>query len=57
MHLCPHTPVILVGTKIDLRDCEADVHGRVLELGPNPITTEQGEALARKIKAVAYLEW
>eukprot|EP00029_Vermamoeba_vermiformis_P009795 TRINITY_DN5010_c0_g1_i1.p1 TRINITY_DN5010_c0_g1~~TRINITY_DN5010_c0_g1_i1.p1 ORF type:complete len:557 (-),score=66.05 TRINITY_DN5010_c0_g1_i1:42-1712(-) len=56
MHLCPHTPVILVGTKIDLRDCEADVHGRVLELGPNPITTEQGEALARKIKAVAYLE-
>ncbi|KAJ5076225.1 hypothetical protein M0811_06504 [Anaeramoeba ignava] len=52
---CPKTPFILVGTKSDLRE-NADILHRLHERGQTPITTDQGERLAKEIKAFEYLE-
>eukprot|EP00252_Welwitschia_mirabilis_P018573 TRINITY_DN4123_c0_g1_i1.p1 TRINITY_DN4123_c0_g1~~TRINITY_DN4123_c0_g1_i1.p1 ORF type:complete len:199 (-),score=36.98 TRINITY_DN4123_c0_g1_i1:120-716(-) len=52
-HFAPGTPVVLVGTKMDLRDDRqffADHPGAV------PITTSQGEELKKQIGAAAYIE-
>ena len=54
-HHCPHTPIILVGTKSDLREDTTTVE-RLKERGLSPVTTEQGQACAKKINAVKYLE-
>uniref|UniRef100_A0A1I8QB91 Uncharacterized protein n=1 Tax=Stomoxys calcitrans TaxID=35570 RepID=A0A1I8QB91_STOCA len=45
-HYCPNVPLILVGTKIDLRRHR---HSKCLSL-------EQGMDLAKKIKALEYME-
>ena len=42
---CPTVPIILVATKIDLRDGEQET-----------VTTEEGESLATKIGAAKYVE-
>jgi small GTP-binding protein len=42
---CPDVPIILVGTKIDLRKAAAD-----------SVSIESGKKLADKIKAVCYME-
>ena len=42
---CPEVPVILVATKIDLRDSE-----------DKTVTKEEGEAVAEQIKAAKYME-
>ena len=42
----PNAPIILVGSKIDLRDKE----------GTKTITTEKGQALAKQIGAAKYME-
>ncbi|KAI3524627.1 hypothetical protein L1887_03287 [Cichorium endivia] len=49
----PDVPVVLVGTKLDLRDDKGylDDHS-----GSNPITSAQGEELRKQIGAVAYVE-
>jgi Ras-related C3 botulinum toxin substrate 1 len=47
-HYCPETPIILVGTKTDLRDDENHKKGI--------IPAEEGKAMAEKLKAVYYLE-
>lgn len=45
-------PYIIIGNKLDLRnDKEA-----CKKLGVNPITTEEGLALAKKVKAAGYRE-
>ncbi|KAK0398518.1 hypothetical protein QR680_002631 [Steinernema hermaphroditum] len=54
-HHCPNTPIILVGTKLDLRE-DRDTVERLLERRLAPVTTAQGQAMAREIKAVKYLE-
>ena len=54
-HHCPNTPIILVGTKIDLREDPKALE----ELSKNsqePISTERAQKLAQEIKAVKYLE-
>ncbi|CAL2049661.1 hypothetical protein CAEBREN_29392 [Caenorhabditis brenneri] len=52
---CPDAPVILVGTKLDLRDEPEPM--RVLQAeGKSPISKAQGLKMAQKIKAVKYLE-
>uniref|UniRef100_A0A8R1DEC0 Uncharacterized protein n=1 Tax=Caenorhabditis japonica TaxID=281687 RepID=A0A8R1DEC0_CAEJA len=52
---CPDAPVILVGTKLDLRDEPEPM--RVLQAeGKTPISKTQGLKMAQKIKAVKYLE-
>ena len=54
-HHCPDVPKILVGTKLDLRDYEAAIE-ELKEKNLTPITQQQGEAMRRKIGAVAYME-
>jgi len=53
-HHCP-TDNILVGTKLDLREDPEKLES-LKEKGLAPITVEQGEQLAREIKAVKYME-
>ena len=54
-HHCPNTPIILVGTHLDLRDDAATIE-RLKERRIAPITRKQGEAMQRKIAAIAYVE-
>uniref|UniRef100_G1LTK5 Rho-related GTP-binding protein RhoG n=1 Tax=Ailuropoda melanoleuca TaxID=9646 RepID=G1LTK5_AILME len=54
-HHCPSTPIILVGTKLDLRD-DKDTIERLKEKKLAPITYPQGLALAKEIDSVKYLE-
>lgn len=54
-HHCPNTPVMLVGTKVDLRDDKDTI--QVLQskhLGP--LTYAQGLQMAKEINAVKYAE-
>lgn len=48
-------PIVLVGTKSDLRSDEA-VIARLKSTNKSPITCEQGQSLAKKIKAQVYVE-
>ena len=54
-HHCPDVPKILIGTKLDLRDDGATIE-ELKEKNLAPITQQQGEAMQRKIGAVAYME-
>jgi len=55
MHFCPDVPLVLVGTKVDLRKEEAVVE-KLKASGQQPISTAQGQDLSKKIKAFKYLE-
>lgn len=55
IHFCPEVPQILVGTKLDLRNDPSTLE-KLKSLGQSPISVEQGTDLAKKIKAVKYLE-
>ncbi|XP_072568287.1 ras-related C3 botulinum toxin substrate 3 isoform X2 [Paramormyrops kingsleyae] len=50
-HHCPNTPIILVGTKLDLRD-DKDTIERLRDKKLAPITYPQGLAMAREIGGV-----
>lgn len=52
---CPTSPVILVGTRFDIRDDEEKIRKRKEE-GIVPITHQQAQALAEEICAVKYIE-
>uniref|UniRef100_A0A1A8D1K3 Ras-related C3 botulinum toxin substrate 1 (Rho family, small GTP binding protein Rac1) n=1 Tax=Nothobranchius kadleci TaxID=1051664 RepID=A0A1A8D1K3_NOTKA len=54
-HHCPKTPIILVGTKLDLRD-DKDTIEKLKEKKLSPIIYPQSLALAKEIGAVKYLE-
>ncbi|XDV16207.1 hypothetical protein PO909_016023 [Leuciscus waleckii] len=54
-HHCPNTPIILVGTKLDLRD-DKDTTEELKEKKQTPITYKQGLAMATETGAVKYLE-
>ena len=54
-HHCPSTPIILVGTKIDLRGDE-DTIAKLSQKHKSPITEEEGKAKAAEVGAVKYLE-
>jgi len=52
-HYLPNTPVILVGTKVDLRDSkQEDPNAEKTEY----VTKEEGEQLSHEIGAVQYME-
>lgn len=53
-HYCPNAPIILVGTKLDLRDKSTVQKARDTKLAP--VTYAQGLALAKDICSVRYLE-
>jgi len=55
MHFCPNVPLVLVGTKVDLRKDDT-VLEKLRQNGQQPITTAQGQELAKKLKAFKYLE-
>jgi Ras-related C3 botulinum toxin substrate 1 len=54
-HHCPDSKILLIGTKIDLRE-DADALTRLNERGLKPITAEEGNKLAKEIGAVCYVE-
>ena len=51
----PGVSKILVGTKLDLRDSEAEIE-RLKVKEEAPITQQQGESMRKRLGAVAYME-
>ena len=54
-HHSPKTPFLLVGTQIDLRDDAATIE-KLAKNKQKPLTLENGEQLAKKLRAVKYVE-
>ena len=54
-HHCPNTPIILVGTKLDLRDDKETIE-KLKEKKLTPITYPHGLQMTKEISAVKYLE-
>ena len=54
-HHCPGTPILLVGTKEDLRD-DPEVISHLAARGLSSITYSQGLECSRDIGAVMYME-
>lgn len=54
-HHAPGVPIILVGTKLDLRD-DPEVREQLRQRKMAPIQYEQAVQVAKDIKAVKYLE-
>ena len=53
--LCPNTPILLVGTKLDLVDNEEALES-LAERRMVPVQSHQGQELARDINASLFLE-
>lgn len=54
-HHCPNVPIVLVGTKTDLRDNQ-QVLEKLKEQNQITVTQQQGKIMAKQINAVKYLE-
>lgn len=54
-HHCPGVPILLVGTKSDLRN-DQQVFKMLKEQNQTSVTWHQGTNMAKQIKAVGYLE-
>ncbi|XP_063062513.1 rho-related GTP-binding protein RhoA-B-like [Engraulis encrasicolus] len=54
-HFCPNVPIILVATKIDLRNDE-NVVKELSKMRQEPVKTEDGRPMAQRIGASAYME-
>jgi len=54
-HHCPGVPIILVGTKLDLRE-DKETIDKLKEKRLAPITYPQGLAMAKDVVAVKYME-
>ncbi|CAH1757250.1 8096_t:CDS:2 [Entrophospora sp. SA101] len=54
-HHCPGVPIILVGTKLDLRE-DKDTLLKLRQKNQSPLTYPQGLQLAKDIDAVRYME-
>lgn len=52
-HHCPNTPIILVGTKLDLRD-DKDTIEKLKEKKLSPIIYPQGLAMAKEISQLSH---
>jgi Ras-related C3 botulinum toxin substrate 1 len=53
-HHAPNIPIILVGTKLDLRE-DRETIDKLREKRQSPITYPQGIQMAKEINAVRYL--
>lgn len=53
-HHCPHTPLMLVGTKSDLRN-DPDTVAKLRERKQAPISNNEGNEMAEKIGAVRFM--
>ena len=54
-HQCPNAPIVVVGTKLDLRDNHDEIE-RLAWQSMKPVTYEQGLEMANNIGAVFYCE-
>ena len=54
-HFCPDVPIILVGTKKDLRNDE-NVKRELSKMKQEPVKSEEGSLICERINAYAYLE-
>ncbi|XP_020389270.1 rho-related GTP-binding protein RhoG-like [Stegostoma tigrinum] len=54
-HHCPDVPMLLVGTKKDLRN-DPETIKKLKEQSLSPISHHQGNGLAKQIQAVKYME-
>ncbi|SCV04801.1 LAMI_0H19306g1_1 [Lachancea mirantina] len=54
-HHCPGVPCLIVGTQIDLRDDKVIIE-KLQRQRLRPISADQGERLARELRAVKYVE-
>ncbi|XP_055004372.1 rho-related GTP-binding protein RhoG-like [Boleophthalmus pectinirostris] len=54
-HHCPGVPIILVGTKRDLRE-DPEILKKLKETNATPVSYSSGQSLAKQIHAVKYLE-
>ena len=54
-HHCPSSPILLVGTKLDLREDKETVE-KLKEKRLTPISTTQGLKLQKDIGAAKYME-
>jgi len=54
-HHCPSTPIILVGTKVDLREDQSTID-KLNAKKQSPITYEQALTMATEISAAKYME-
>lgn len=54
-HHCPGVPCLVVGTQIDLRDDKVIIE-KLQRQRLRPITMDQGQRLARELRAVKYVE-
>jgi cell division control protein 42 len=54
-HHCPGVPCLIVGTQADLRTDQSTID-KLSKQRQKPITTEQGEKLAKELGAVKYVE-
>jgi small GTP-binding protein len=55
IHFCPDVPLILVGTKSDLRNDNGTLE-KLKSQGQKPVTQAEGDDLAKKIKALKFIE-
>lgn len=55
-HHCPRTPIVLVGTKIDLREDPVMIERLRHQYRCGPITMAQGMTKAKELGAVRYVE-
>ena len=53
--VCPNAPLVLVGTKSDLRD-DAEMCARMRESGRSFVSTSEAEIFAERIGAACYVE-
>ncbi|SCV03966.1 LANO_0G07338g1_1 [Lachancea nothofagi CBS 11611] len=54
-HHCPGVPCLIVGTQVDLRDDKVIIE-KLQRQRLRPIMPEQGERLARELRAIKYVE-
>ena len=54
-HFCPNVPIVLVGNKKDLRH-DPSIVSEMAKMKQEPVTIEQGQAMADKIGACRYIE-
>lgn len=54
-HHCPGVPILLVGTKKDLRE-DPEIQKKLKESNALPVSQHSGQSLAKQIQAAKYLE-
>jgi len=54
-HHCPGVPIILVGTKSDMRN-DANMQSQLAQKGLRMVSVEEAQQRAREIGAVSYME-